>query len=176
MTSIGFYRNISISQFFVFLFLALAISACKVYSFTGASIPPEAKTSSIQNFPNNASLVNPTLSARFTNALRDRFSQQTNLNLIDKGGDLRLEGSITGYTVKPKAIQANETAALNQLTIIVKVEYTNTVDESKNYETTFSRFQDYPSGANLATVEDALIEEINEMLIDDIFNKAVVNW
>ena len=158
------------------LLLAIATAGCKVYSFTGASIPPEAKTISITDFPNNASLVNPTLSVKFTNALKDRFAQQTNLDIVKKAGDLRLEGEITGYQVKPKAIQANETAALNQLIITVRVQYTNTVDESKNYETTFSRFQDYPSSASLASVEDALILEINEMLVDDIFNKAVVNW
>jgi hypothetical protein len=167
-----------VSAFFslVSLLAVLTAGGCKVYSFTGASIPPEANTISIQEFPNNASLVNPTLSVRFTNALRDRFAQQTNLNLVKKGGDLRLEGEITDYQVRPKAIQANEVAALNQLIITVKVRYTNTVDESKNYETTFSRFQDYPSSQNLASVEDQLIDEINEMLVDDIFNKAVVNW
>jgi len=170
------YTYTAIIHLLLIVILAIFISGCKVYSLTGASIPPEAKTISIVNFPNNASLVNPTLSVRFTNALRDRFTQQTNLNLVDKSGDLRIEGQITGYNVKPKAIQANETAALNQLIITVKVTYTNTIDESKNYETTFSRFQDYPSSMNLANVEDALIEEINEMLVDDIFNKAVVNW
>ena len=158
------------------LILLASIAGCKVYSFTGASIPPEAETISIQTFPNNASLVNPTLSVRFTNALRDRFAQQTNLNLVDRGGDLRIEGDITDYKVRPKAIQANEVAASNQLIITVKVKYTNTIDESKNYETTFSRFQDYPSSDNLSSVEDQLVDEINEMLVDDIFNKAVVNW
>ena len=158
------------------LIAALITGGCKVYSFTGASIPPEANTISIQEFPNNASLVNPTLSVRLTNALRDRFAQQTNLNPVNKAGDLRPEGEITDYQVRPKAIQANEIAALNQLIITVKVKFTNTDDETKNYETTFSRFQDYQSSQNLASVEDQLIDEINEMLVDDIFNKAVVNW
>lgn len=170
------YANILIHQAILLLFLLILINACGVYSFTGASIPPEAKTISINEFPNNASLVEPTLSARLTNALRDRFSQQTNLDVVSRSGDLRVEGEITGYTVKPKAIQANEVAALNQLIITVKVRYTNTIDESKNYETSFSRFQDYPSEVNLANVQDLLIEEINEMLVTDIFNKAVVNW
>jgi hypothetical protein len=158
------------------LILVSVIAGCKVYSFTGASIPPEAQTISIQTFPNNASLVNPTLSVRFTNALRDRFAQQTNLNLVDRSGDLRIEGEITDYKVRPKAIQANEVAALNQLIITVKVKYTNTIEASKDYETTFSRFQDYQSNQSLSSVEDQLVDEITEMLVDDIFNKAVVNW
>jgi hypothetical protein len=35
---------------------------------------------------------------------------------------------------------------------------------------------DYSSTNDLATVQDGLIILINEMLVDDIFNKAVVNW
>ncbi len=41
------------------------LQACGVYSFTGASIPPEAKTISVQYFPNKAQLVEPTLSPFF---------------------------------------------------------------------------------------------------------------
>jgi len=39
-----------------------------VYSFTGASISPEVKTISIQYFPNNAPLIEATLSQSFTDA------------------------------------------------------------------------------------------------------------
>ena len=35
------------------------------------------------------------------------------------------------------AIQANEVAAQNRLTISVKVNYTNTIDESQNFSQTF---------------------------------------
>jgi anaerobic selenocysteine-containing dehydrogenase len=54
---------------FVILTGLFHISGCGVYSFTGASIPAEAKTISIQYFPNNASMVEPTLSQAFTDAL-----------------------------------------------------------------------------------------------------------
>jgi len=95
---------------------------------------------------------------------------------MNKGGDLQMEGSITNYRTSPVAIQANETAAQNRLTISVEVVYVNTLDDSKNFKSTFSRFQDYPSTQNLSEVQDMLIDQINEMLIQDIFDKAVVNW
>ncbi len=161
------------------LFLAillLSIGACHVYSFTGASISPEIKTISIDRFPNNALTVEPTLSQRFTDALRDKFVNETQLNMVNKGGDLHIEGAITGYRTSPVAIQADETAALNRLTIKVDVTFINTQDDSKSYTSTFSRYQDYSSSQNLDEVQDALIAIINEMLIQDIFNKAVVNW
>ena len=62
---------------------------------------------------------------------------QTNLDLVTKNGDLHFEGSITGYKVTSVAIQGNETAALNRLTITVKVKFTNTKDSSLDFETNF---------------------------------------
>jgi len=158
------------------LSMMMHVAGCGVYSFTGASIDPETETISIQRFPNNALTVEPTLSQRFTDALRDKFSNETNLILINKGGDLQIEGSITGYRTSPVAIQGNETAALNRLTINIDVKFTNTIDDSKSYTSKFSRFEDYPSTQNLSDVQDMLIDQINEMLIQDIFDKAVVNW
>ena len=163
---------------FLFFFLLLINNSCRMgYSFTGASISPDVKTISIQYFANTASLVVPTLSRVFTDALKDYFTSQTNLMLVDRNGDLTLEGAITGYAVQPVAIQGNETAAMNRLTITVTVKFTNKKNEKQNFENkSFSRYQDYPSSQNLAAVQDGLIKLINDQLITDIFNQAVVNW
>lgn len=146
------------------------------YSFSGASIPPEAKTVSVQYFQNVASLAPPTLSQTFTEALRDKLSSQTRLALISKAGDLSFEGSITSYSATPIAIQSTDQAALNRLTITVNVKYICSFDEKKNFEQSFSRFADYSSTQSLAAVEDQLIREINEQLVQDIFNRALNNW
>ena len=163
---------------YLFFFFLLAQNSCRMsYSFTGASISPDVKTISIQYFPNNASLVVPTLSRVFTDALKDYFTSQTNLILVDRNGDLNIEGAITGYSVQPVAIQGNETAAMNRLTITVTVKFINKKNEKQNFENkSFSRYQDYPSTQNLAAVQDQLIKLIDEQLINDIFNQAVVNW
>lgn len=166
-------------QFFIctFLFLVvLSFAGCGVYSFTGASIPPEAKTISVSYFVNNAQYVEPTLSQSLTDALRDRFISQTDLDIINEGGDLQLEGVITDYSTRPIAIQGDETAALNRLSVTVNVKYTNLIDPAKDYDTRFTRYEDYSSDLDLSTVKDQLIVEINEALVDDIFNRAVVNW
>jgi hypothetical protein len=165
-----------LSVAFVFLLLMAGFTGCGVYSFTGASIPPGAKTVSITYFVNNASLVEPTLSQSLTDALRDRFLQQTPLALVNENGDLQFEGVITDYSTRPVAIQGNETAALNRLTIQIKVKYTNAIEPDKDFETTFTRFEDYPSDQDINQVKDQLIPTINEALVDDVFNKAVVNW
>ncbi len=160
----------------VLLSCCLFFSGCGIYSFSGASIPAEAKTVSVQYFPNNAQLVNPLLSNTFTNALNDMFVNQTTLQSVMQNGDLSLEGEIVGYVTAPIAITGNQTAAMNRLTVTVNVRFTNKYDESKNFEQKFSQYQDYPSGQDLSAVQDVLVEQIVEDLCQDIFNKAVVNW
>lgn len=160
----------------VILTCCLFLSSCGIYSFSGASIPAEAKTISVQYFPNNAQLVNPLLSNTLTNALNDMFVNQTTLQSVAENGDLAFEGEITGYSTSPIAITGNQTAAMNRLTVTVNVRFTNRYDESKNFEQNFSQYQDYPSEQDLNMVQDVLVEQIVEDLCQDIFNKAVVNW
>ncbi len=160
----------------VVMLTCFLLTSCGIYSFSGASIPAEAKTVSVQYFPNNAQLVNPLLSNTLTNALNDMFVNQTTLQSVSQNGDLNLEGEITGYTTSPIAITGNQTAAMNRLTVTVNVRFTNKYDESKNFEQSFSQYQDYQSGQDLNSVQDVLVEQIVEDLCQDIFNKAVVNW
>ncbi len=155
--------------------LFIGMQSCVSYSFTGASIPPDAKTISIQYFDNHADFVVPTLSESLTLDVKDRFSSQTSLILVGRNGDLQIEGVITDYRTTPQAISGDE-AALNRLSISIKVKFINLIEPDKNYETTFTRYEDYESTYDLADVQDALIMLINKMLVDDIFNKAVVNW
>jgi hypothetical protein len=147
-----------------------------MYSFTGASISPDIKTVSVDFFSNKAGIVNPMLSPILTEKLRDRFNNTTTLNVIQSGGDLKFEGTIISYITTPTAIQGNETAALNRLTININAKFTNTKDEKLSYESNFSRFADYDSKQSLASVEEELIRKICDQLVDDMFNKAVVNW
>jgi hypothetical protein len=164
----------------VFLVTALTvlvlINGCGIYSFTGASISPDVKTVSIKYFPNNSSLVQPTLSRKFTEALRDKFTSQTNLSMVSTNGDLHIEGEITGYATEPVAVQGDQKAALQRLKITVNVRFTNKRNEKQSFETSFSRFADYDASNRLSDVEEGLIDQINEELTQDIFNKAVVNW
>ncbi len=159
-----------------FLFFSILFSSCGVYSFTGASVPAGAKTMSIQYFPNKAKIVEPILSAAFTNALRDRFTSQTNLQMVEKNGDIAIEGEIVNYKTTPVAIQANQTAALNRLSITVNVRFTSRLEPSKDFETRFTQYIDYSSAENLSNIKSVLIKKIVDDLTDNIFNKAMVNW
>lgn len=153
------------------------LQGCKVsYSFSGVTIAPEIKTYSVQNFPNRAPLVQAQLSQKFTDALKDKIQAQTSLSLINGFGDVDFSGEIRNYETRPTAITGNETAALNRLTISVRVKFTNTHDPEQDFDTSFSRYEDYDSNKDLSQVEDELIDLILEVLIEDIFNRAFVNW
>jgi len=163
--------------FLCVLFAGSIISSCKIsYSFTGANISPDVKTFSVYYFPNRARLVNPTLSQMFTEALREKMQRQTSLNELGENGDLIFEGQITGYDVRPMAIQKEDMAALNRLTISVNLKYTNNKDPEQNIERTFSAFEDFDSTSSLSDVEDGLVPEIIKKLTEDIFNQTLANW
>lgn len=161
----------------IFILPALALIGCTVsYSFTGASIPPDAKTVYIADFAYKALLVNPTLSSELTEALKDKFVSQTSLKLGDENSDLYFEGTVTDYNTKPTAVKSNDVASKNRLTITVKVKFVNNKDTKANFDTSFSRYEDYDSDQSLDAVEAQLVTQIVESLVDDIFSKSVVNW
>jgi len=157
--------------------LTIFNSGCKVnYSMTGASIAPDIKTIEIRYFQKTAALGPSNLSQTFTEKLKDKFLTGTSLTIINGNADLTLEGTIISYSVSPQTVQSNEIAAQNRLSISVSVKFTNIKDEKQNFESTFTRYTDFPSSTNISSVEDQLVNEINTQLVDDIFNKAVINW
>ena len=154
----------------------LAVGCSGGYSFTGASIPPGAKTLSVDTFPNNASTVNPQLSQKLTDDLIQMFSSQTSLDIASDEGDLQLSGEITGYETRASALSATDEVSMNRLTITVKVKFVNTKDPDADFEQSFSRYRDYAATQDFSAVESSLMGEIVTELCEDIFNKAVVNW
>ncbi len=151
---------------------------CGIYSFSGASLSPEVKTLSIKQFANNAPLINPTLSRKLTDAIREKFLSQTSLTLTNSNADLAVEGEITGYDLRPAAFTSdqNNRSALQRLEVSVNVRVVNKKDEKYSFETRFSQYQDFDASKSLSSVEDELITAINEALATDIFNKAAINW
>ena len=91
-------------------------------------------------------------------------------------GDVNFEGQITDYNTRPLTVAADAQAAMNRFTITVKVKFTNSVDPDLSFEQTFSRYQDYNSNVDLSQVEKELSAKIVEMIVEDIFNQAFVNW
>ncbi|MEA1896058.1 MAG: LptE family protein [Bacteroidota bacterium] len=159
------------------LILLYLVNGCKVsYSFSGASISPEVKTVAVLFFPNRATIVNPTLSQDFSDALRDKIRDQTNLVFMSSSGDVNFGGEIVEYRTSPLAITGDDKAAMNRFTIGIRVKFTNVIDPEQDFEKVFSRYQDYDSSHNLSDVEEDLVVVILKQITEDIFNQAFVNW
>lgn len=159
------------------LLAGLALGGCSVhYSLSGGSVPATAKTLSVASFEARAPLCSPQAAQGITEAVRDLLQAQTPLTLVQRDGDIAYEGTVTGYDVQPVAIQANETAALNRLTITVSIHYTNKADSKAATDLTLSRFADYPSSQDLSTVQDGLVQDIGKQLAQDIFDRTLGNW
>ncbi|MDG1171994.1 MAG: LptE family protein [Polaribacter sp.] len=155
---------------------SLLFIGCGAYSFTGGSTG-DAKTLQIDFFPNQAPLVEPSLSQSFTQGLQDLFTRQTNLTLTKSNGDLYFSGEITGYRVNPMSATAAQTAAQNRLTITVNVRFTNKLIEKDDFEKQFSFYSDFDANAQLTGgILEAALEEILERITQDIFNASVAKW
>lgn len=159
------------------LFIGLTtIIGCGAYSFTGGNTG-DAKTIQVDFFPNQAPLVEPILSQKFTQDLQDLFTRQTNLTLVKTGGDLHFSGEIVDYRITPMSATAQQTAAQNRLTITVNVNFINALEEKDNFEKRFSFYYDYGADQQLTGgVLETALNEILERITQDIFNASVAKW
>ena len=159
------------------LLLAPVLGACGIYSFSGTSIQNDVNTINIDYFENKAQKVNPSLSNDLTEALRTRFRRMTRLEQVEQDGDMEISGEITGYSVAPAAVTANEVAARNRLTVTVKVNFMNRKYPEDDFnDKSFSAYSEYDSSNSLDAVESTLCAEIIDKLIEDIFNASVAQW
>jgi hypothetical protein len=161
----------------LFTCIVLLFQSCGVYSLSGASIPEEMKTISVQFFENNATLVVPYLANQFTEALKERIRNQSALSIERGEADANFEGRITDYSIRPVAIQGNERAGLTRITVTVQVKYTNTLKPEFNFEESFNASQEFSLNQGpLESQQQKLITVINRQLSELIFNRAFANW
>lgn len=159
------------------LFLLIVAVSCSIsITMSGASIPENLNTFSVEYIVNRAPLINPGLSQSLTDGLKDRIQKESRLTLNEEQGDIVFSGNITGYSTKPMALKADAVSAQTRLTVIVKIRCRNFKDPKKDWEQSFSAYQDYDSENNLSDVEDDLVALIVDELTENIFNKAFADW
>ena len=156
----------------------MVLSGCSIsYKFNGANINYQTTHSiSIADFPNNAAMVNPTLSPNLTEAIRDLFQRQTRLQVLSKGGDLEIEGEIVGYDISQGAISVDNYASENKLTIRVAVHFTNNIYPEESFDKTYSASQTYDASRLLTDVQDELCNIIITEISENIYTDTVAKW
>lgn len=156
----------------------MVLSGCSIsYKFNGANINYQTTHSiSIADFPNNAPMVNPTLSNLLSESIRDIYQRQTRLTVLSKGGDLELEGEIVGYDITQGAISANSYASESKLTIRVQVHFTNNIYPEESFDKTYTAYQTFDASRLLTDVQDELCNIIVTEITENIYNDTVAKW
>jgi len=116
------------------------------------------------------------LNQKITDELKDYIQANTSLVLINGTGDVDFEGAITGFEVRPTAIVSGDQAAKNRFTITLKVKFTCEVKPELNFESSFSKYEDYDPTIEFEEAKLTYTDDILKLLIEEIFNKAFVNW
>lgn len=160
------------------LFALLLLTGCSVsYKFNGASIDySKVKTIQIAEFPIRASYVWGPMGPMFNTQLKDQFASHTKLQQVRRNGDMKLEGEITQYTQRNKAVSSEGYSAMAELAMTVNVRFTNNSNHNEDFERQFTATRTYETTQSLSSVQERLVEEMVKDLCDQIFNAAVANW
>lgn len=151
-------------------------SGCKIYRFNEAgSVPDSIKTVKVNFIENRAQYINPQLSPRLTDRLRQKIVGQTKLSQTNNdNADWMISGFIREYTFMTSAISGQQ-GANSRLTVTVHI----TLDDRKENKTTehdVSRSFEFKGNKTFQQAEADLSDEMIRTLTDEIFNKLFSTW
>ncbi|MCX6318296.1 MAG: LPS assembly lipoprotein LptE [Bacteroidetes bacterium] len=151
-------------------------SSCGIYKFneTG-SIPDSIKTVKVNFIENRAQYINPQLSPRLTDKLRQKIVGQTKLTQTNNdNADWLISGYVQEYSFMTSAISGQQ-GANSRLTVAIHI----TLEDRKEGKTTehdVSRSFEFKGNKTFQQAESELADEMVRTMTDDIFNKLFSNW
>lgn len=175
-----YLRNVLRTSYFVLITVALFFmitgnSSCKAYSFRDISIPDTIKTVKVNFIENKAPYVDPQLSPRLTDKLRQKIVSQTKLSQTNNdNADWVINGRITNYAFSTSGISQQQEAT-NRLTVTVHITL-NDQKANKTQEYDVSRNFEFSATQSIQQAQSTLAEDIVRGLTDDIFNRLFSNW
>jgi hypothetical protein len=168
------YRSF-LKNTFLILFGIISIQGTCRYSLKDVSIPTEVKTVKVFFIENKARYINPQLSPKLTDKLRQKIVNQTRLSQTNNEADYEVSGYISDYSVSTSGISQQQVAS-NNLNVTVHIIFRNRLDEKKNFEADITRNFPFSSSKSLTQAEGELNEQIINNLTDEIFNRIFSNW
>ena len=158
--------------------IAVTLVSCSVsYRFNGASIDyTKTKTIQIADFPIRSSYVWGPMASIFNNELKDIFARNTRLIQVRNNGDMKIEGEITQYSQRNKAVTAEGTSAQAELSMTVNVRFTNNANHTEDFERQFTATASFETTTSFTSVQEELVTQMVEDITDQIFNATVANW
>ena len=174
------WQNVLYISYFVLVAGALFLiaagnSSCNIYKFRDISVPDSIKTVKVHFIENRAPYVNPQLSPRLTDKLRQKIVSQTRLSQTNSdNADWDIKGYISNYASSTSGISQQQVAT-NRLIVSVHITL-NDQKANKTQEYDVSRNFEYGASKSLTQAEAELADEILRGLTDDIFNRIFSNW
>ncbi len=154
--------------------LLIFLSSC--YSFKGISIDPDVSTFLVDNVEDQTGSSPANYPQEFGYALSNKIRRETRLDVRNVMPDLRFKCTITRFSVESIAPTANQTSAVNRVTVGIKIECINAIRESGSWTRDFSKFEDFAADQNFVNVQTTVMNNINKLILEDIFNSAFSNW
>lgn len=150
-------------------------SGCNIYRFKDVSIPDSIRTVKVNFIENRARYVNPQISPKLTEKLRQKIIGQTRLTQTNNDNvDWEISGFISDYSFSTSGI-SNQQVVNNRLTVAIHITLNNRkADDIKDYDV--SRSFEFKGNQSFQQAEAALMDEITRTLTDEIFNKLFSNW
>lgn len=161
--------------------LMVVISSCwpsSVSLIDSGGMPEEWKTFTLKTLENKAPNTPLSYAALLSEETKDAIQNNTRLmlNPVNGAGELSIEGVITSYQIVPVALQEGDNSQKNRLSVSVEFSIFVSVPMEDKISLTSTRFVDYESSADLASVENELLEEVNKQITQDLINKLMSNW
>ena len=166
----------------ILFFTAAGNSSCNIYKLRDISIPDSIKSVKVNFIENRATYINPQLSPRLTDKLRQKIVSQTRLSQTNNdNADWEIRGFISNYSFSTTGIsgqggQGNQrNVTTNRLTVSVHI-VLNDQKANKTQEYDVSRNFEFSANQSIQQAESTLGDEIIRGLTDDIFNRLFSNW
>lgn len=146
------------------------------YSFKGIAIPANVNSYNVPFIEVTSPDAPPSINTTLQDKLILKINQESRFVFNENDPDLILKTTLTRFNVQSVGANADNSVDANQLTISLKVEYTDNKNEENSWEKNFSNNRQFPTGTSLLSVQDRLVDEIFDDLVEDIFNQAFTNW
>lgn len=161
---------------FAALLSTCCFATCKYSTKDVSPIPADIKTFRVNYFQNKARYVNPQVTPKLTEDLKQKIISQTRLRQVnDDDANYDISGYLSDYSVTTSGV-ANQAAGTNRLNVSFHLIFKNNVDSKQNFETDFTNNYDFDANKTLPQEEAVIGDKLIKNITEAIFTRIFSNW
>ncbi len=163
---------------FLLVLLPAGLTSCFSYSFTGVTIPSDVRTIYIPFFPDNSGSGLGFLSEDLSEALVNRFVNQSRLRLSSNPNeaDIVLDGTIINYRNRPFSVAGEQRTDLNRVEVTVRASFKYRTEEEPEWDRSFNGVFEFDPNEDPIDGEREAALEAMERIARNMFNDALGDW